>query len=301
MEPRVKSSFYKPMNEETSEQSKELIRAIEEMSALSPAAMKIISLSNDMRTEPSDLVDAISMDPMLMAKVLKLVNSAYFGSAGGIASLSRAVILLGFNTIKNIALSVAVSASINVRDTFKWYNNEQFWEHSLACALLSKSIATKTGVPPLQLEEYFVSGLLHDIGKVVLIKKYESDCEEIFDPDFEPSKSVPEKEKERFGISHDKLGEMISSKWKFPESLSSGIGFHHNPSQAPEEHTKIATVVRISDITVHRLKIGIQTGGKVDTIAPELFKKINLAEDEFESMTLSLAESVEEAKSFLAN
>jgi len=275
-----------------------LVDFIEKMPGFSPAALKIISLANNPKSSPTDLVNAVTMDPNLTAKVLKLVNSAYFGSRG-VASVNRAVMLLGFNTIKNIALSVAVASSIKVRDNFKWFSNNQFWEHNLACAIASRNIAKAMNVNPMEIEEYFVAGLVHDIGKGALIYKLGADSDALYNPDFEPEHARHEVEKEQLGVSHEEISGMIAKKWKFPDSLAAAIAHHHNPLEAPEQHRKLALAVRIADHSCHNLKIGIQTSMNLGNIKEEEWSAFSLTPEDVEKSLSGLPEAVESARDFL--
>ncbi len=280
-------------------EAKELIDSIDQMAALSPAATKIISISSNLNAEPADLVNAINMDPLLMGKVLKLVNSAYFGLGKAIVSLQRAVILLGFNTIKNIALSAAMTSSINVQSSFKSFNNEQFWEHSVACSILAKAMAKKMAIPAIEVEEYFVSGLMHDIGKVVLISKHAVVCEEIYEQASFGKTVAVELEEERFGISHATLGARIASKWRFPETMCNAVEFHHTPEKAPDDRKKMAYSIHFANKMAHNLKIGIETSSDLDTISDEAMEGFPLSPSDMDELTEDLPKAVEEAKSFL--
>lgn len=280
-------------------EAKKLVDFVEKMPGFSPAVLKIISLSNDPKSSPNDLVNAISMDPVLTAKILRLVNSAYFGPGKNIASLNRAVIMLGFNTIKNIALSVSVASAISIHGDFKWFSNDEYWEHCLGCALACRKLGKALSVGPLQVEEYFVAGLLHDIGKAVLIHSYGKDMEEIYDPDFEPGKPRHEIETGRFGMSHAGLGGMIARKWKFPESLSTAIEKHHTPLDAADEIRQLALAVSVANRCSHHLKIGIQTSKNLDTISDKIWNALGLSKDDSLQLLSGLEEDVDKAKAFL--
>ncbi|MBI5815301.1 MAG: HDOD domain-containing protein [Nitrospinae bacterium] len=263
--------------------------------------MKIISLANDPKSSPTDLVNAVTMDPNLTARILKLINSAYFGNRG-VASVNRAVMLLGFNTIKNIALSVAVTSTIKVRDDFKWFTNNEFWEHNLGCAIASRNLAKAMGVGALQVEEYFVAGLVHDMGKGALIHKLgKEDSETIYNPEYEPASPRHEVEKEMLGMSHGEISGIIAQKWKFPESLAAAIAFHHNPMEAPAEHRKLALTVRIADHCCHLLKIGIQTTMNLGNITREEWGSFTMKPEDVKNTLTGLPEAVESARDFLTD
>lgn len=276
-----------------------LINALDSMSAFSPAALKIIDIANRIDAEAVQLVDAVQKDPMLMAKVLKLVNSAYFGMSQPVSALSRAVILLGFNTIKNIALSVALSSGMKVADTFPWFDNEGFWRHCLACGMASKDLAKAQGISMREADEYFVAGLLHDIGKVIILKEYADDSAQIYNPDYRPDTPKYRLEQETFGMDHAALGGRMATSWKFPPSLAGAIAWHHEPMKAPEEARKLALTVHMANRVVHERKIGIQSDTNLGTIPDEIVAAFPLAPEAVEQAITGLEEKVEEAKAFL--
>ncbi|MBF0171580.1 MAG: HDOD domain-containing protein [Nitrospinae bacterium] len=276
-----------------------LINALDSMSAFSPAALKIIDIANRINAEAAHLVEAVQKDPMLMAKVLKLVNSAYFGMRTPVSSLSRAVILLGFNTIKNIALSVALTSGMKVADSFRWFDNEAFWRHCLACGLASKDLAHAQGVSLREADEYFVAGLLHDIGKVIILKEYAADCAELYDPSYRPDTPKYRLEQERFGMDHASLGGRMATSWKFPPSLAGAIAWHHEPLLAPDEARRLALTVHMANRTVHDRKIGIQADTNLGSIAGEIAAGFPLDDQAVAKAVTGLEEKVDEAKAFL--
>jgi putative nucleotidyltransferase with HDIG domain len=269
------------------------------MPGFSQTVAKIISLANDPRSSPTDLVKTISMDPILTAKLLKLINSAYFALAQPVVSLHRAVIMLGFNTVKNISLSLSVVGALNVKKDFQWFTSDQFWEHSLGCATASKAVAKKAGVSALDLEEYFIAGLLHDIGITLFVRAFTSECEEIYNPDYKPEKRYVELEKDRFGMSHDELGGLIAEHWKFPESLVGAINGHHGPMKNPEESLFLRQVVHIANHFCNKRKISVHPDANPDIIADETWSTFRLSPEETAESLSDLNETLEKAKIFL--
>lgn len=279
----------------------ELLEFVDKLPGFSAAVLKIISLSNDPKSSPTDLVAAVSMDPMLTAKLLRLVNSAYYSPSQAISSLNRAVIMLGFNTIKNMALSVAVVSSINIKDSFKWFSNEQFWEHSLSCAIASRTLAKATKAGALEVEEFFVAGLLHDMGRAALIQRYSEECERIYDPESVPLSTFYEREIEEFDISHAQLGAVIARHWKLPESLCMAIERHHDPLSLDVngKEGRLAITVHIADQYSHKLKIGIQNSGNLGNISNEVWASFKLKPEEADASLSDLEQGVIDAKDFL--
>src|SRR5512137_2299550 len=157
-------------------QDKEQILAIIQtyiarMPSLPITVSKILKIANDPKTSPADLNQVISLDPVLMGRVMKLINSAYYSLNTQLTRLVRAIIMLGINTVKNLALSTAVLGQLSAKGNFQALNIDGFWRHSLCVGVTAKLIAVKRRRDPKSLEEYFVAGLLHDIGKIPLNNK----------------------------------------------------------------------------------------------------------------------------------
>src|SRR5512136_3225388 len=144
---------------------------INKMPSLPITVAKILEVCINPKTSPSDLNQVIALDPVLMGRVMKLINSAYYSLNNQITSLVRAIIMLGINTVKNLALSTAVLGNLSSKKNFQALNIDGFWRHSLCVGVTAKLIAAKRKRDAKQLEEYFVSGLLHDIGKIPLNNK----------------------------------------------------------------------------------------------------------------------------------
>ncbi len=276
-----------------------LFELVEKMPAFSTTVAKVISLANNPQSSPSDLVNTITMDPVLTAKLLKLINSAYFGLRQPIVSLNRAVIMLGFNTVKNVTLSISVAGTIKVKENFKWFSRDQYWEHSLACAVASKAIALKAGISVLDLEEYFIGGLLHDIGKTLMIHAFTSDCEEIYDPVYEPDRLREELEKERFGMTHADLGGIIAKQWKFPESLVDGIAKHHNPMEGVEENHLLRTIIYIANYFCNEKNISTHPLINPVNIPEEVWNSFKLDKEQTAQSLDEMEDTLEKAKIFL--
>ena len=141
---------------------------ISKMPSFSNTVTKVLEICNDPNTSPNDLNRIISLDPVLTGQVMKVINSAYYALPSKITSLTRAIIMLGLNTVKNLALSTAALKSLGGAESFQALSMEDFWVHSICTGVTAKSLAVIKGMPVAQREEYFVAGLLHDLGKIPL-------------------------------------------------------------------------------------------------------------------------------------
>jgi len=264
-----------------------LKKYVESMPAFSPATVKIIALANRMNTPPAEIVAAIRLDPVLTGKVLQLVNSAYFELAQRVTSLNRAVVYLGINTIKNLALSTAVM------QTFETKNGElanlirPAWRHSLAAAVSAKCLAQAAGVDPKTLEEYFIAGLLHDVGKIILMQAFYGTLPH----DGNLSLTA---ERERYGIDHSQLAADTLKRWKFSDDLVQAIGTLYNP--APDN--RMANFLHLADAMTYRLELNGQPGGTYN-ILPGAYAAIGLSEEKVLFGLASAPDQIQKAEVFL--
>ncbi len=271
--------------------------SIEKMPTLSPVVHKIIEIANDRTSSAQELTDVIQLDPILTAKVIKMVNSAYFGLPQHIKSLKQAVVMLGVNTVKNVALSSSFLGNVKI-DKTAILSGEDFWQHSLGVAVASKMIARKVGVEQDNLEEYFIAGLIHDIGKVLINNFFKDEMAEIVELSSEKKESIIAIEKKVLKLSHEEVGIAIGKKWKFENPLLYATGKHHNP--AIEGSSAIfSVVVCIADTFVKIMKIGFSGNHKIDPISEEVWQTLELDEESVFEALSSIHDEIDKAKLFL--
>ena len=188
---------------------------------------------NEMLDEPSvtaaDLGHVISQDTSLTARLLKIVNSSYYGYQAKIETVSRAVTVVGLRELRGLVIAAsAVETFSNVPDEI--LNKVRFWRHSLYCGVIARLLAEKCNV--LHSERLFVAGLLHDIGKLVIAQRLPLETKEII------SRSESEKcsefivEQELLGFTHAEVGGELMRAWNMPETLFESVAYHHDPKQA---------------------------------------------------------------------
>ncbi|MBX3305512.1 MAG: HDOD domain-containing protein [Nitrospira sp.] len=222
----------------------------------------------------------IEKDQVLAAKVLRLANSPFYGFPSRIGSVSHAVIVLGFNVVKGLTL--CASALSIMKDA----GMDQLWRHSLGVAITAKLLATRLDIK--NPEELFVSGLLHDIGKVVLYVKWPDVGNSIKDAiKTRTDHSLFDIEQELTGLSHAEIGGYLASAWHLPVTLREPILYHHNPMQAKDAILQTA-IVHVADILVK----GLACGNPGDDLIPPLSKP---AWDQVGLDEQSLAEYIDKA------
>ncbi|WP_237671771.1 HDOD domain-containing protein [Syntrophus gentianae] len=218
----------------------------------------------------SEISSFISSDPALTSRILKMVNSAIFGFPGRISSVTHAVTLLGFNVIKGLLMGVTVldlmqTAMVGLR------------EHSVGCAIAARTIAEMKGMK--NTEDASVGGLLHDLGKVILLLQFPQDYKLVLEATDQKGMLIFNAEKAHFSETHAAVGLWLAEKWKFPKNLTDVIAYHHKPQLAKNAPVDTA-IVHLADILVRTMGFGYAGDAFVPAVSPASFEQLNLSEEE---------------------
>ena len=271
---------------------------VDSVPSLSPTVTKIIQVANNPNASADELIQVIKLDPVLTGKVIKMINSVYYGMQQKVVSLGRAVILLGINTIKNLALSTAIVGNFKRKGRIGQFDMNAFWEHCLGCAVGSKLLAKSKNIDKLLWEEYFIAGLLHDIGKLALAQFAPEEYAEVFEVlQREPEKGEVAVEELILGTNHARIGGLIAEKWKLPEVLVNSILEHHGPAVS-EQGFCIKTAVYIANIHCHRKKFADSSSNSQE-YDPRILKAVGLTEEKLEDILTPLENDIQLARSFL--
>jgi putative nucleotidyltransferase with HDIG domain len=226
------------------------------MPSLPVSVSKVMEICNDPQASPADLNRVISIDPVLMGKVMKLINSAYYGLNQQITSLVRAIIMLGINTVKNLALSTAVLGTLGKSSEFQVLNAEGFWRHSLCVGVTSKLIALQRKVDRKIVEEYFIAGLLHDIGKIPVNNRLAEKYLEVMALSDRENLSLHRAEDRTLQLNHADVGRIVVENWKLSAEISDAVSHHHQVSGYTGEHTDVLYTVCLANYFANFAEIG---------------------------------------------
>lgn len=237
----------------------ELTRAalakINSVSTLPEVTSKIIKMVDDPRSTPAQLNKVISHDPALVARTLKVVNSPFYGLPGKVDSVERAIVLLGFNGVKNIALAASLGTLFRGVNICEGHSARDLWFHCVLVALTAKQLAKELKLPVG--EEAFLAGMIHDLGLLVALQvwpdKLRAACDTIRGGG---ATSFCQAERDAMGVDHQQLGQALAAAWKFPALCQSVAGNHHNPSRANESERALVGLVHAADSLACNAKAG---------------------------------------------
>jgi HD-like signal output (HDOD) protein len=272
---------------------------ISKMPSLPITVSKILQICNDPKTSPADLNQVISLDPVLMGRVMKLINSAYYSLPNQITSLVRAIIMLGINTVKNLALSTAVLGNLSSKNNFSALNIDGFWRHSLCVGVTAKLLAAKRRRDAKLLEEYFVAGLLHDVGKIPLNNKLSKEYIEALSLTDREHLALYIGEERITGVNHCEVGRLIIKNWNLGPVMEDVVFFHHFLDQYPGQNRDVLLTVSAANYFANSNQIGFSGDRYPQKLASYVFEELGIGWEDLEALEDSVNKEIDKAKIFL--
>ncbi|HUO10019.1 MAG TPA: HDOD domain-containing protein [Phycisphaerae bacterium] len=274
------------------------VNAISQIATLPEITMKIIELVENPRSTAQDLNKLISNDPALVARILKVVNSAFYGLPGQIGSINRAIVLLGLNAVKNIVIAASLAKLFRGGRVSPHFSAKDLWTHSIAVGVFSKMIVTKLNntLP----DEAFLAGLIHDMGILVELQAFREPLVEIAERSTKEEVRYIDIETQIIGVDHQALGAGLTTKWKFPRSFQYVTGHHHNPIALAPECRWLACVIHVADHICCREGLGYSLTCKGEAMDPAVLTELNLSTETVEDLVKSLPEAMKETESLLS-
>jgi putative nucleotidyltransferase with HDIG domain len=269
------------------------------MPSLPTTVTKILEVCNNPHTSPIDLDRVIQLDPVLMGRVLKLINSAYYGLGTQVTSLVRAIIMLGINTVKNLALSTAVLGSVSSKNDFRALNMEGFWRHSLCVGVTAKLIAKQRGIDAKSLEEYFAAGLLHDIGKIPLNNALADDYVRAMAIADREKVALCAAESRALGINHCESGAIVAESWRLTGAIADAVAWHHDLAGYQGQYDDILRTIVVADFYANREGIGFSGNLYPEKVPPEIYEALGIEKALLEELDEPVSAEIEKAKVFL--
>ena len=273
------------------------IEGISHIATLPEITLKIIELVEDPTSTAQDLHNVISNDPALCSRILKVVNSAFYGLPRQIGSINRAIVLLGLNAVKNIAIAASLTKLFRGGELCPSFSARNLWIHCVATAAGSKLICDelKLGLS----DEAFLAGLIHDIGIMVEVQAMRHELTQVFeemtfDSDGAPQCDMREVEQRVLGADHTAFGAGLCETWKFPKSFSYVTRHHHNPSELPEAHRMLTSIVYVADRLSGQLDYGFRTDLVHLEISSADLDALGLTAEQLERVKGSLPQAFED-------
>jgi HD-like signal output (HDOD) protein len=292
-----------PLNPDSTE-LKALVQKVTDLPTLPIMMATITRLMQDPRTSAEELGRAIASDPALVSKVLKLVNSAFYGFPGRISTITQAIVILGFSTIRNVVLTTSVLKAFGRKSTHTGFNIETFWEHSLLTGAVARALAMEREANFI--EETFIAGLLHDMGRIILSQKLSTEFQKVVE--YQAAKGGPwlEAEQAVLGLTHGEIGGWLAQKWNLPSPFVNVMRYHHHPMEAlkvepaPQKDTaNLIFMVHAADALSKHLKEGKIDLDGLQKVHPMIIQELKLDAGHWDNFQRRASDEIDKARAFL--
>lgn len=274
-----------------------IIENIDHLPSLPAIVTRLIEVVNSPDSSADDAAKLIEKDPALTSKIIRLANSAFYGIPRSISSVSTAVVILGFSTIRSIVLSAALM-KVFPGTTKRSFDRDRFWKHSIVTALASRLLARHfINIRMMDPESAFCAGILHDLGKLIfdeyLTEDYLKACE------YARNNGIPllSAEKEILGITHAEIGMILAEKWELPPDLGLPLVYHHSPSST-DKLVDLVTTVHIADVLAHESGNAIWDNEERPEEWDQAREVLRLGDSDYQKVTETLALSLEKSSEF---
>lgn len=282
------------MSEQMATMADKIVQATGDLPTMPHVASLVLQKLSNPNTTPKELHQIISADQALTARILKVANSPLYGCSRSINRLTDAVVIMGFDSLRSLVMSSVM------QDLFKSFGltEKLLWEHSFGCGAISKQIARVIKYP--KVEEAFLAGLLHDIGKVVLNLKIPDKMREIVQEVYNnPGVSFTDTEQKVFGFNHAQVGKLIAKKWNFAETVEETIGYHHEPRRA-RILPVLTVIINFANLICHKMEVGPSRNSDLNLFEFESTRLLRFNAESLDKLLEQVAELLRERDSLFA-
>ncbi len=270
-----------------------LFAHISEISTLPQIALRTLQLANDPRSTAADMAEVVQTDPAFATRVLRTVNSSFFGLQQAVVTLDHAVVLLGFREMRNLALTTHVASLFQSTTGHGHYSRRNLWFHMVSVAVVAKHIARvcRTVAP----EESYLAGLLHDVGIILLDQTLHRPFCQVLDA-LEENPDTAETEDAILGFDHAALGHYALTKWGIPNSIAEGAAYHHRPLACHSENRHLVCAVALANSICHRMGIHSLGAATEHRLPQEVFEILGLTKPEVTQIVQDLPTQINAAR-----
>lgn len=226
------------------------LKSINNLPTLPVVALEVNRLLQDYDSPVDQLVALLEKDQSLMVKLLKLVNSSFYGFKSRVNNIRHAVTLLGFNTVRNAVVTLSIIDTLVLKNTLKGFDIDSFWQHAIRVAVVSRYVAAASKLTTR--DDAFTAGLLHDIGKVILATVFTDDLKKILETMNSDGITFFDAEEKLGSCPHTLIGSFLAQRWLLPEPLVKTIQYHHSKVDRSSQSQLIA-IVNMGNRLVHMM------------------------------------------------
>jgi HD-like signal output (HDOD) protein len=274
-----------------------MVERMGDLPTLPTVLLTINKLLTNPRTSANDVGEAITSDQVIASKVLKLVNSAFYGFPGKVNTITHAIVILGFSTVKNIVLTTSILGAFDARKTVGDFDLMAFWKHSVATGAIARLIAKEIGYRGQ--EEAFIAGLLHDLGKLVLALHAPEEFKACMEYASANDCLFYDAERQLLGVTHTDLGRWLQDRWNLPPDIASVLVYHHSSPSRAGEHARLVAIVQLADILARGLQIGHPCDASLPILPEESWRLLAISPQQLDSVLAKSMDEIGRASFFL--
>ncbi len=268
------------------------LECIDNLPTLPTVFTKVTELINKPNVTARQIAEVIETDQAISMKLLKIVNSPFFGFSRKILTVQDAVVLLGFNATRNTVTSISIFNTMNTSSDEELFDMTEFWKHSIGTGMVARFLARKVHIDP---ENAFVAGIIHDIGKIILQQYFKDELTKVIKVMKEKNKSFFEAELEVYRGTHCDLGCYLADKWNLPFPLVEVIDLHHTPGEASED-PKLVSVIHIANSVTKGLGLGFTGWSKEQELDPYAFARLDIVAADLEGWLDEIQDEIDGAE-----
>ena len=273
-------------------------KELQDLPPLPSIVVQAMETVNNPSASAADLNRLIAMDPALSAKVLRVVNSAHYGFSSQITTISHAIVILGFDSVRNLVTALGVGRALRP-SARHLLNRQRFWEHSVATAVGTAVIGKRRRLDTAICEEVFVGGLLHDMGKLFLDQFFPDQYRVAIQLAIVGKVGMYRAEATALGIDHTQVGKRIADNWRLPPAANAMITFHHKP-QLSGRYFEYVACVHAANVVAKQLKLGSSGDTVAPTMDAEVAKWLAFSPADWESVNQTVTVEFEKARELVS-
>lgn len=271
-----------------------------ELATLPEVMTRIIEVSNDAKQGLNALFEIIKCDPVLSAKILKVVNSSFYGLPGQVSSVDRAITLLGLLQVKNLALATSIAGMFEAQHDARLFEAGELWRHCVAVGVAAREIAL-LACDQTAAADAFLSGLLHDVGLLLIRQALRGELAEVLKRLDEGKRGFLELETEVIGATHQEIGEALTAQWRFPYHLRALVGQHHSPEQLPAESRRMGAILYCAETLCCQEGLGLAWEARGQELSHARLATAGVGAEALDGLRERLSVEVEAAEAVLSS
>lgn len=269
-------------------QAQQVVEAVRQLPSLPAVVIELLQSADKEDVNADELANKIALDQALAAKALKVANSPFYGLQSKVASIQDATVILGLRQIRSLVAAAAVTGAF-AQSRHSWFDQRLFWQHCVGVALCARTLAAEAGVSE---DGAFTAGLLHDIGRLVLVTCFPDEYREALAYQKKHDCFLLTAERDVLGLDHAQVGQALAERWHFAPSIQAAVAHHHAPEEATAD--SLAGVVHVADVMAHALDLCPREDELVPPLSAVAWNRLGIDWGRFKQMLATVEDQFED-------